>query len=107
MLARHGDRFIGDGADYQAGNWLDNGFDSRGADGWCKVGVWDAGAAARLRDAGLTPSRVKEAAESLVQDDEDAFEIYVGGDLIYSVCNKDIDASVIIDAAEAPSRGNR
>jgi hypothetical protein len=100
-LERHGDRFTGNCADDQAQEWLDADFTADQAGGWCEIGVWSASAAAEFRDADLAPTQVKDASERLIEDaGEDASDEYTDGDPIYSVCNCDTNAQVIIDAAK-------
>lgn len=100
MLDGHGDKFAGNDADDSAQDWIANGFDSADADGWCKIGVWDAATAATLRDAGLTPTQVVVAEANLVADCDDASDEYTDGSPIYAACNGDISVQVIIDACE-------
>lgn len=90
MLNGPGTMFSGNAAE-QARNWLDCEFSPSEVDEWCKIGVWDAAIAAEFRDADMTPRGVMSAAESL--DDP-------AGSTIYAICNGDIAADVIIEAAE-------
>ena len=99
MLMRHGPRFTGSNINDEAEYWADQGFRADDADEWCEIGVWDAATAAEFRDAGLSPDQVKSAAESLTDGLDDPAEECTAGDPIYSVCNGDTKASVIIDAA--------
>ena len=98
-LKGHGERFCGNNPEDEAQDWIDHGFDAVAADGWCEIGVWDAGIAAQLKDAGLSPDQVTRGAESLVEAAEDAAEEYTDGDPIYSVCNSDTSIKVLIRAA--------
>lgn len=102
ILKLHGDRFAGDNAVDAADEWIDNGFSVIQVEDWCEVGVWDVETAATFRDAGLTPSQVKDGADRLVDgmDDEERIRTYTDGCPIYSVCNGDTDAMEIIDAQD-------
>lgn len=100
MLERHGDRFAGNDVDETAQEWLDHDFTAEIADPWCEIGTWDASTAAEFRDAGLTPTQVKDAAEAMTADLEDPAEEYTDGCPIYAACNNDIIADEIIEAAK-------
>jgi hypothetical protein len=91
MLAAHGERFAGLDPVTVAEEWVDHGFTPSSADEWCSIGVWDPAAAAAFRDADLTPGQVAETARRLNGQDRD---------VIYSTCNGDLDASVVIEAAK-------
>jgi hypothetical protein len=84
-----------------AEDWDDHDFSAGEVDDWCKVGCWDAGTAAILRDAGLTPEAAAEAAQRLADAEEDAREVYTDGCPIYAACNGDISPDKIIEAAKA------
>jgi hypothetical protein len=92
MLVSHGESFSGLDPFAVAEDWVDHGFTPSSADEWCSIGVWDPAAAAAFRDADLTPSQVSAAAKRLTE--------YDGPDVIYSICNGDMDASIIIEAAK-------
>jgi hypothetical protein len=92
MLAAHGERFAGNDPVSIAEDWGDHDFTPSSADEWCSIGVWDPAAAAAFRDADLTPGQVSAAARRL-NGHEDR-------DVIYEVCNGDLDASVVIEAAK-------
>lgn len=101
MLDGHGEKFTGNNVDDEAQGWLDNDFTPRAADMWCDIGCWDAAIAAQLRDAGLSPDQVRVAAERLIADaGDDAAEEYTDGCPIYSACNGDTNADVLIEAAK-------
>jgi hypothetical protein len=91
MLVSHGESFSGLDPFAIAEDWVDHGFGVWDADEWCSIGVWDPAAAAAFRDAGLTPAEVAAAARRLNGQDRD---------VIYSTCNGDLDASIIIEAAK-------
>jgi hypothetical protein len=94
MLVSHGESFSGLDPFAIAEDWVDHGFGVWDADEWCDVGVWDAASAAAFRDAGLTPGQVAETARRLNgQGDRDI-------DVVYAICNGDMDASVMIEAAK-------
>jgi hypothetical protein len=100
-LNRHGWRFSGNNVADVAQDWLDHDFTPSEADEWCEIGVWAAETAADLRDAGLTPERVKVAAADMVEGLDDPGEEYTDGDPIYAACNGDLDVQKIIDVATA------
>lgn len=121
MLERHGSTFSGNSSTDTAQDWLDNDFDADAAGSWCEIGCWDATVAAELRDTGLTPAQVDDAATKLrdAEDaewdaiDEAAAEAdpdnwtpcnrdskYTDGDPIYSVCNNDTPVQELINAAK-------
>jgi hypothetical protein len=93
MLVAYGERFAGNDPVSIAEEWVDHGFTPSSADEWCDVGVWDAAAAAAFRDSGLTPAEVAAAARRLNGQDRDI-------DVVYAICNGDMDASVMIEAAK-------
>jgi hypothetical protein len=104
MLRTHGEWFTGGSpgsADEacSAQDWIDYGFTAESAHGWCEIGVWDASTAKRMRDAGLTPAEVRDAAQRLTDGMEtwDREDAYTDGDPIYSVCNGDTSVRKIID----------
>lgn len=88
--------------------------DAAAADGWCDIGVWEASVAAQLRDAGLIPSQVDDAATALTESEKDSWSQldetlddlayhesqYTDGCPIYSVCNNDTSIDVLIDVAK-------
>lgn len=103
VLDPYGDRMAGNDVEATAHEWIDNGFDSEGAGEWCEIGCWDPSTAATFRDAGLTPAQVKAAAETLVAGLDDPTAEYTDGCPIYSTCNGDTDADVVIDQCAALS----
>jgi hypothetical protein len=102
MLDGYGDRFSGNNSLDEAQGWLDEEFSRETADPWCEIGVWDAAVAAALRDAGLTPQQVSDAAAKLVDgmDDDERCAAYTDGNPVYSVCNCDTSVEAIIEAAD-------
>jgi hypothetical protein len=94
MLISHGWRFAGNEPGSTAEAWLDRGFWPDDAAWWCTIGVWNAATAAALRDAGLRPSQVSAAVERLMEGGE-----YSDIDVIYAICNGDLDVAIIIEAA--------
>lgn len=101
VLESHGDTYAGNHADETAQDWLDNDFDSAGADEWCEIGVWDAATAATFRDAGRSPAEIASAADRLIDAaGEDVAETYTDGSPIYAACNRDLSPQKIIDACD-------
>lgn len=98
VLKSHGDSFSGggDNAIRFARQWVDRGFDSDDVDAWCEVDVWDAQAAKAWVLAGMTPDDVTKAAKLLLESH--GTDSYTRGCPIYSTCNGDINADVIVDA---------
>jgi hypothetical protein len=92
MLVSHGESFSGLDPFAIAEDWVDHDFTTESADEWCSIGVWDPAAAAAFRDADLTPGQVSAAARRLNGRGD--------RDVIYEVCNGDLDASVVIEAAK-------
>lgn len=100
MLDGYGERFAGNNVDEVAQDWLDNDFSASEAGEWCDVGFWDASTAAQIRDAGISATEAKAAAEALAGEYEDASDEFTDGCPIYSVCNRDTSINVLINAAK-------
>jgi len=105
VLDSHGPRFAGNHVEDMAQEWLDYDFTPEQADEWCSIGVWNAATAAEFRDAGLSPDQVQAAAERLLDAEQAAwtderwgYSRYTDGCPIYSICNGDTDAAVIINS---------
>lgn len=99
-LESYGEMFTGNCAEDEAQDWIDHGFDAHSASDWLDAYLWDAGTAADLRNAGLTPDQVVAAEESLIDglDDDECRMKYPDGP-IYCACNGSLHVNVIIDAA--------
>lgn len=97
VLTSHGEQYTGNNVMDEAADWIDHGFSAEDAGEWMDAGFWDAGAANTVRAMGLTPQQAAERAEALADAEEDAAEVYTDGDVIYSICNGDTDASVLAD----------
>lgn len=98
VLRRYGGPCHGGSPEDYAGDWDDLGMSAEDVEEWCAVGCWDAATAVRLRDAGLTPRRARDACDRLARADRAA---YTDGDPMYAACNRDVRVDEIVDAAEA------
>ncbi len=96
VLDARGDRYTGGVVWDMASAWIEAGFAANDAADWMDAGFWDADAAATVRDMGLTADQARERADALADAEEDAAEVYTDGDPIYSICNGDTKASVLL-----------
>ena len=97
-LVSRGEFFAGLNPADIADEWLGYDFTSTSASKWLDISVWDAATAAALRDAGLSPDRVKATAERLAAEDADR---YTDGCPIYAACNGDYSVDNLIAACMA------
>lgn len=97
VLTPHGPRFTGSNARNTAESWADYNFDADEVSKWCEIGVWDPGTATTFQQADITPSRVRELAELVAEEmGDDSI------DVIYAICNGDMEPDVIIKVDSAP-----
>ena len=86
-LIIRGESFSGSDPDSVAEDWAER-FSVSAAAAWMDAGFWDASAAEACKNAGYTPSKMRDIAENQA----DRGIEYSSGDLIYALCN--CDASV-------------
>jgi hypothetical protein len=72
--------------------WIEAAVPPEDIDGWLSVSVWDAGACAKLRAAGVTSDQF----EGLDQEKLDGIA-FDGSDLAYMYCNGDVSLARVLE----------